>query len=214
MNGLGRATSPGSAIAPPPTTEPSPPGQYCGRTGSPLKPTPSPLLGGSSATEPSPTPPPNGPPGPATPPTAARRVYNAAFEKPFTQSPLDWRIAPHPKVKAAVEDGALAVAFGGTENIAWSHVAQLVSLPAGRYALSARVRAEDITTDQGVYIEVCDTRTAPVRGSTGGWTTVTADLNVPRAASCELRLRRDPSRKIESKIAGRLWVDYIDVSPR
>jgi hypothetical protein len=136
-------------------------------------------------------------------------VFNRSFEHPpVPGAPFDWQIAPN----AAIRNGALAIHFDGAANIVWAGVRQYVWLPAGSYSLSAKVRAENITTDQGPYLRLCDARTDQLRGTTGGWTHLTTAVVLPRDTLCELAVARDRSRKIDSKIAGRLWIDEVEVT--
>lgn len=154
-------------------------------------------------------------------------LYNGGFEREFTGSPLDWRIRPLPGVEVVRDPGrategrfSLRAAFPGTENMAYSHVAQQTFARAGRYRLSLWISSEGLTTDQGVLVLVSQAgprgsvlaETEQVRGTTA-WRPLAVEFRLAEPALLTVQLRRNPSRKFDSKIRGTVWVDAVRLEP-
>ena len=151
------------------------------------------------------------------------RIYNGGFENEPSGSPLDWRIRPMEGVEAArdltrAREGraSLKLIFPGTANLNYSHVSQLLVLPAGRYRLSAWISSQDLTTDQGLFVRLTETgsggrvlaETEQVRG-TNDWGSVEAEVIAPRNMLATVEFCRRPSRKFDNKIRGAVWVDDV-----
>jgi hypothetical protein len=155
-------------------------------------------------------------------------VYNGSFENEPSGSPLDWRIRPLEGVQA-VRDPAraregrasLKLSFPGTANFDYSHVSQLVVVPAGRYRLSAWIASQDLTTDQGLFLRLSETgsgnrvlaETQHITGTTD-WQFVEAEVVAPRTLLAAIQLCRRPSRKFDNKIRGAAWVDAVRLERR
>ncbi len=159
----------------------------------------------------------------------ATYVYNGGFKRKFSGVAFDWNDFKVPGVTASRERAApggeewtLRLEFAGDRNLRFSHFQQFVYLEAGKYVLSARARAENVTTDQGVYLAVREARpprrvlgrTPQLRG-TQDWHfseskfTVSEPETLLRVVVC-----RDESFRIESKIGGIVWLDDVTLRRR
>jgi hypothetical protein len=112
------------------------------------------------------------------------------------------------------------VRFAGKENVSYSHVTQTIFVRPGFYRFQAFVRAEDITTDQGLGFQLfdaedsrrLDVRTEQITGSTD-WKMVEQIVRVPpETRLLLLRIVRPPSLKFDSHIAGTAWIDDVSLS--
>jgi hypothetical protein len=151
-------------------------------------------------------------------------IYNPGFEAEPGGSPFDWRISPIDHVEA-VRDGnahrgaaSLRVTFDGEANTNYGHVAQSIVLPAGRYRLRAWVRAEGITTDQGVLLGIRGlsqaAETEALKG-TSAWHAVEVEFEAgPGTRLLEVVVARRASWRFDSKIKGSVWVDDVSVERR
>ncbi len=156
--------------------------------------------------------------------TGENLVWNGGFEAEISDHPMDWRIvgSEHFRVRR-VERGdgpgsALEVEFSGLENLDFSGVQQRVFVPPGaELELSCALQSEGITTDRGVYVRVVDSAgrellaTRPLLG-TVDWQSVGGRF-VPAAESpwITILLSRRASRRIDSRVAGAVWIDEVVV---
>ena len=120
-------------------------------------------------------------------------LFNAAFDSKLSGSPLDWRISLADHAVAARErypnpsgSWALRLAFDGQANFDYSHVRQQVVVRPGRYRFQARVRAERLTTDQGIGFRILDPNKrhrldihTPHVSGTSDWKTIEKQLTIP-----------------------------------
>ncbi|MCP4659699.1 MAG: tetratricopeptide repeat protein, partial [bacterium] len=149
------------------------------------------------------------------------RVWNGDFEGEISGSRLGWKIARRGAFTAARAPGegvdggtALRIDFEGTENLDFRGVQQQVLvLPERVYELSLRARSGEITTEEGLYFQVLEPggrqvlATEPILGTTP-WRRYSATFRVPaQSHRLILRLRRKPSRRIDNRLRGSLWLD-------
>jgi hypothetical protein len=151
-------------------------------------------------------------------------MTNAGFEKEITRRGFDWREKWDKKdnwdirrVVSGVSDEshALRISFGGDENIAFYHLYQIVPVvPLEPYRLSYRWKSKWITTDQGPFVEIYGydqeglRHKGPMITGTNLWHTETLEFTPPEECNAVVvRLRRNKSRRFDSKIAGTLWLD-------
>jgi len=155
-------------------------------------------------------------------------IFNAGFEMDPKLGPFDWHIETTPDVEATrvqdvSRDGQWSVklAFGGNNNVDYHGVYQEAVLAPGKWRVRAFLKLDGITTDQGIAIRVYDL-VQPVRldvqtnakTGTSSWSQVEREFEVgPGTKLVRVEVMRDTSRKIDSKIAGRVWVDSLDLSP-
>lgn len=159
---------------------------------------------------------------------SAEAVWNGGFELPLLKGGLDWRFEPLAGAQVRIDEDykragnrALRFRFDGKQNYDFRHVSQIVLLRPGTvYRLKGYLRADGLTTSNGLFLEVagmgCEglrAATPPVTG-TQFWSEVKTEFLVP--AGCEagtLRVRREPSRKIDNRFGGTAWVDGVSLRP-
>ncbi len=160
--------------------------------------------------------------------TGVQGVNNPGFETSLTNQGLGWRYRNDSdenwmveRVKAPSHKGdyALQITFNGKKNIAFQHLSQIVAVdPLALYTLNFAWRSENITTDQGPFIEIYDYqhrgKIADSRQITGSnhWRTMSVQFRAPaRCHAMVIRLRRLKSKRLDSKIGGVLWLDDFQI---
>ncbi len=154
------------------------------------------------------------------------RVFNASFEHEPTGTLLDWNITldqhaelSWDRVTAFKGSRSLRVQFDGEANIAYRHVYQKVVVNPGRIHFRAAIRAQGVTTDQGLGFRIydaeresrVDVRTETVTG-TCDWKTLETEFSAPRQSRLlQIQLVRQPSSKFDNKLAGTVWIDDISL---
>ncbi len=158
----------------------------------------------------------------------SNQVFNGGFEREPLGTALDWRIRPHNRVEMAMDrevkaegEQSLRIRFEGGENIQFANVSQtLVLQPGAQYRLTAKVRSEKVTTDEGLRFEVrgrtdrerFTAETAPIRGDSD-WKEVELLFRTPPDLdSADLVLVRRKTYRLASKIQGTVWVDEVRLS--
>ncbi len=151
-------------------------------------------------------------------------LNNPGFEEDMTGEPFDWRYSGGSRsgwtvkrVAGTSREGghSMAVVFDGEKNVSFSHLSQVVPIePGAKYRLSAWWKGEGLTTDQGPFLEVYgyDAKglhvKSPMLLGTKDWEEVSIEFSVPEECNAVVvRLRRVPSRKLDNKIKGTVWVD-------
>jgi tetratricopeptide (TPR) repeat protein len=116
---------------------------------------------------------------------------------------------------------SLRVSFDGSADVAFYDVCQTVPTEAGTaYELSGWMKSKDLTTDQGVHIELrpgipgtTGAITADVRG-TQPWARFAAVWPGSKEdQETQICLRRDASDQEDNKIRGTAWVDDVALTP-
>lgn len=154
-------------------------------------------------------------------------IFNGRFESVPKPSPFDWQIEPIEDVQASRVDDcghdnrwSLQLIFAGKSNVDYHHVFQQTAVPAGKWRISAFLKLDGITTDQGISLRVVDPnephgldiRTDPLNG-THDWTKVERVFEVDRTRLLQVEIIRRPSSKFDNKIEGKAWVDSVELSP-
>lgn len=154
-------------------------------------------------------------------------IFNGDFERIPGSALFDWQIKSGEHVEAILDGTAfsgkrsLKLSFDGAENTDYSQTVQETLLPAGKYQLEAFIRAKDVTTDQGIRIQIKDRispqqltlETENVTGSCS-WRKVQTRFVVsgtPRII--QISVLRHPSLRLDNKISGNIWVDGISIRP-
>ncbi len=152
-------------------------------------------------------------------------LCNEDFSREPSGATFDWRITPVAGARfdrdAAYGIGphhfALRIEFDGEENLAFTNVDQTAFVKPGGYRLSALMRTETITTDEGVSIRIfdradparLDIRTRPLCG-TVDWTRVQTDFQVPAGVSLlDVQVYRRQSLQFDNKIRGSVWIGQV-----
>jgi O-antigen ligase/tetratricopeptide (TPR) repeat protein len=153
-------------------------------------------------------------------------LWNGDFESEPNDSPLNWGAWSGGGVEAARDadvkhSGAysLRIRFEGKQNVTDAHVGQGAFVTPGRYRFEAYLKSQELTTDQGISLQIFDAtgashlnvKTEPLLG-THDWTKV--DLNVcvpPQTKWIQIRVVRQPSLKFDNLIKGTLWLDSVSL---
>ena len=163
-------------------------------------------------------------------PTAQRPehglLFNGNFEFPLDSLPFNWVWRPVVGAALAVVPSAdsggraLQVQFSGTR-VDFANIEQLLLLPAGRYRLSGRVKA-DLRTPRGLWWDIsCAGGARTELGHTGlvvgnlPWSDFALEFVVPAdgcpAQTLQLQLpARIPSEK---QIDGQVWYQNLQMGP-
>ncbi|MBI3696441.1 MAG: hypothetical protein HY238_16580 [Acidobacteria bacterium] len=143
-------------------------------------------------------------------------LWNPSFQLAPTGCRFDWSFRKTPAAQVTFSR-PLVIRFLGSENVAFEHLSQTVFLAPGHYRLRARVRAEGLTTDEGLAFRILgpalDVRTDAVSGTTP-WTTLKKDFSISRPSLLEIQAFRQPSAKFDKKITGAVFLDAVELSPR
>jgi tetratricopeptide (TPR) repeat protein len=154
-------------------------------------------------------------------------MFNGGFESELSGTPYDWTIESSNGDVEATLDPAVARAghqslrlrFGGKENVEYARTSQSVFVTPGVYRFEAFVRADGVTTDQGIRFEIFDpagaerkvVRTEQVVGSTD-WKRVEQVVPVsPGTHLLMVRVVRLRSLKFDNQIAGTAWIDDVRI---
>jgi tetratricopeptide (TPR) repeat protein len=156
-------------------------------------------------------------------------VWDGGFESDVTGGAYAWRFAGTSRSVQTVFDSqekysgkrSLRVSFDGSSDVAFYDVCQTVPVIAGTaYELSGWMKSKELTTDQGVHIELRPgipgmngVSTADVRG-TQRWTRFAAVWEGSKEnQETQICLRRDASDQEDNKIRGTAWVDDVALTP-
>ncbi len=148
-------------------------------------------------------------------------LYNGSFQQEPTHAAFDWRVGKPKGSTWRVESfagkenfRAMRLHFSGTENISYHHLSQLVPIRPGRkYQLTGQIRTTSLTTDQRPYFEVSGFQCAmpPSRSEmvdeSQPWTAFALAFDVTEdCQAVQVRVRRDPSKRLDNLLAGDLWL--------
>jgi len=164
-------------------------------------------------------------PGVQRPVANSNLVTNGGFESDILNGGLDWRVLPaegavvsRDSVGAFEGEHALRITFDGSRNIDYVHVFQYVPVQARtRYRFSSHMRVQGITTDSGIRFQVCDAYnlgnifvSSENLVGTSGWSEQHAEFTTSADTRLLLvRVVRPVSAKLDSQIAGTLWIDDV-----
>ena len=141
-------------------------------------------------------------------------LWNGQFHLPITRQVLDWIPRINADTTQISADKGLRIEFKGTENINFNGLQQLVIVdPGEEYEFSFKAGSEQISTEQGLYFQVVAGsvlfETEQILG-TVPLTEYSGRFRVPRDKNLvTVRLRRRPSKRIDNKLRGTLWVDWV-----
>ncbi len=156
-------------------------------------------------------------------------LYNGSFEQPLLNRGLGWHYREGEgyrirRVSDLVYAGhnSLLVEFTGTENVNLRWPTQTVLVTPGQpYRLQGYWSAYGITTRSGVFIELFTqggqqrARVAlEPRWGSWSWQPFSLDLEVPDDVhQLVIRVRRMPTQALDRRIAGKLWLDALQLEP-
>jgi hypothetical protein len=149
-------------------------------------------------------------------------IVDGSFEQPIPNGGFGWRAVPIEGAKifvdaTAAQDGtrAVEIEFSGADNLKFGNVMQYVAVtPNTAYKFRAFARREGITTDSGPRIAVYDAydhealwMETPNLLGTADWEEQSLDFRTgPRTRLLAVQIVRPPSRKLDNRIAGRVWM--------
>lgn len=143
-------------------------------------------------------------------------LFNGRFDYPPSGAPLDWRIAENSDLFETVREvPGIRIHFEGKANVDYNHLSQIAVLPApGHYRLSARVKSDEITTNEGPRLAITDLglETESVTGS-HDWMPLTIDFSTTRARAVRIAVVRRPSVKFDNKTEGTFWIADVALVP-
>ena len=145
-------------------------------------------------------------------------LLNGGFEREPEGTLFGWRMMPDDHVAWHRDDSvahsghsSLRIEFDGKENVNYQGVSQQVFLRPGTYRLEAFVRADGITTDEGVGLRIFNAETEKLTGTTV-WKKLDAMFTIPSATErVDLQVVRHSSLRFDSHIAGRAWIDDVSL---
>jgi tetratricopeptide (TPR) repeat protein len=157
------------------------------------------------------------------------RLWDGSFESDVTGEAYAWRFLRNSRSVQIDFDTqekysgkrSLRVSFDGSSDVAFYDVCQTVPVEAGTaYELSAWMKSKELTTDQGLRIElrpaipgVDGAATADVRG-TQPWTRfATIWPGAKENQETQICLTRAQSDQEDNKIRGTAWVDDVALKP-
>jgi tetratricopeptide (TPR) repeat protein len=155
-------------------------------------------------------------------------LFNGGFEHDLVNGGFDWQETPVQGASFAIDTGvahagarSLRINFNGSVNQDFSQLLQWVVVePRRRFRFAAYLQTEGISTDSGVRFIVYDPHhpavpqalTADLVG-THPWSLVDAELTTgPETRLLAVVLRRFPSRKLDNKLRGTVWVDDVSLT--
>ena len=156
-------------------------------------------------------------------------VWDGGFESDVTGEAYAWRFARTTRSAQIGFDSqekysgkrSLRVSFDGSTDVAFYDVCQTVPAEAGTaYELSVWMKSKDLTTDQGVRIELRPgipgqpgAISADVKG-TQPWTRFAAVWpGAKENQETQICLRRAASDQEDNRIRGTAWVDDVALTP-
>jgi tetratricopeptide (TPR) repeat protein len=155
-------------------------------------------------------------------------IWNGGFELPIQDGGFDWRVGEAEGVRVFLDQdvkrsgySSLSAQFFGTANPEIYLARQVVPVKGGTaYFLRARIATDELTTTNGILLEVtshaCDpfvTKTSPIAGSTL-WQDVELKFTAPGGCKAVMvGIKREKSEKFDNKISGDAWVDSVTLTP-
>ncbi len=149
----------------------------------------------------------------------ANALFNGGFERALGGPGFAWQVQKLAGVEVDRDSGAhggayaLRVSFGGTANVSFAGVTQRAVVAPGRHVLTAWVKSAGITTNEAPHLHVWPVN-AKSEGLSGTreWQRVRVEFDVPAGVDVvTVGVCREASMKIESKIAGVVWVDEVEL---
>lgn len=145
-------------------------------------------------------------------------IFNSGFENQWTGEGFDWRVDPCTGVAVVADERiahsgrrSLRIEFHAAENLDFHHVSQMVWLSPGRYRLRAWMRTQDLSTDEGVGLNILDVNTAALTG-THDWTELASEFSVRGAPQiARVQIVRRPSARFDSRPQGTVWIDDVEL---
>ena len=154
--------------------------------------------------------------------SGSKGITNQEFDYPISNRGFGWRSLSDNEKKWNTEivrtdnvNKAVRISFFGKDNLNFYHFYQIVPVtPLQSYRLSYRWSGKNITTDQRPFVEISgfDCKGLALQSemipSSSGWKQESLEWVVPENCNAiVVRVRRNKSRRFDSKIEGELWLD-------
>lgn len=155
-------------------------------------------------------------------------IWNGGFELPIENGGFDWRLGHAEGVKVFIDrevrltgNASLRASFDGRSNPDIYIAKQVVPVePGSPYRIKVSIRTEDITTLNGIFLDVSGyrcpnlvVRTEPVTGTTNLWKDILAEFVTPKdCMAVWLGIRREKSDKFDNRIRGNVWIDSVSMT--
>ncbi len=154
-------------------------------------------------------------------------MWDGGFETEVTGMGYAWRIANNARAAQIGFENreqhtgkhSIRVSFDGSSDVSFRDVCQAVVVEGGKaYELSGWIQAKDLTTDEGLRLEVRGRGTGVSTDSVKGtqpWTRLTVPWEgVAESQEVQVCLVRAPSAQEDNnKIRGTAWVDDVALTP-
>ena len=155
-------------------------------------------------------------------------IWNGDFEMPVENGGFDWRVGKADGVKVFIDKDirrtgytSLSANFDGKHNPGVYLAEQIVPVESGKgYKVIGYIKTENVTTKNGVFLDVtgyrCDPFTKRTDSVTGTnlWKDMEVEFTVPgNCKVIKIGIGREKSEKFDSKISGDVWIDSISMIP-
>ncbi|MBI5181966.1 MAG: hypothetical protein HZA06_03515 [Nitrospirae bacterium] len=155
-------------------------------------------------------------------------LWNGDFELEIENGGFDWKIGRADGVRVfrdkdikMKEYASLSAIFDGKHNPGLYIARQIVPVERKQnYKVTGYIRTENLTTRNGVFIEVagykCDpfSKTTEVFAGTNLWRRIELEFTIPdNCTTISVGIKRERSEKFDNKIGGNIWVDSISMTP-
>jgi hypothetical protein len=144
--------------------------------------------------------------------------FNSGFETDPLNGGFDWRYTTSEDAEVrrdttTVKDGlaSLLVTFSGKQNFTYTNVWHWLPVTKGKdYIVKFWMKTDSISTNEGMFVDI-DGKDSEKQSGTTYW----QEFTVPFTATSDLirvTLRRDPSKKFDNLLKGRVWLDLFSVT--
>lgn len=155
-------------------------------------------------------------------------LWNGDFELEIENGGFDWKIGRADGVRVfrdkdikMKEYASLSAIFDGKHNPGIYIARQIVPVERKQsYKVTGYIRTENLTTRNGVFIEVagykCNpfSKTTEVFTGTNLWRRIELEFAIPdNCTTISVGIKRESSEKFDNKIGGNIWVDSISMTP-
>lgn len=154
-------------------------------------------------------------------------IFNSRLELPLGIGLFDWRVQPLAGSEVTIDSQAtyqgvasLRVQFFGQDNLDFHHVSHFAYASSNSLRLSALVKCDKLTTDEGVALRLYDSEdpsrfdytTEGIKG-TADWRQIDHAVTLPPGTRLvELQIVRHRSLKFDNKIRGIAWFNQISLA--
>jgi hypothetical protein len=154
-------------------------------------------------------------------------IWNGDFELPIEDGGFDWRIGKADGVRVFLDRdikrtgyASLSANFDGKHNPGLYIAEQIVPVESGKmYKVIGYIKTENVTTKNGVFLEVAGYRCGPfikrtesVTG-TNLWKNMELEFTAPgNCKAVKIGIGRERSEKFDNKIGGDVWIDSMAIT--